>query len=165
MRYLIGYQITGQPWYSTNVRVQHLHRAAYPIRVISKVSFLTFGWSRKPITIGKKLTKVRFTIKIFFSNMSCGYISLVLAYFYQKLNYSEYLKHKKTINIRVASGCHIVDYWRSDSREKTLKCVRSDKSCSFRPYFRAEKVNCKIAYSRMIAHLYLRWECGTVFNH
>ena len=34
--------------------------------------------------------------------MSCGYISLVLAYFDQKLNYSVYLKHKKTINIRSA---------------------------------------------------------------
>ena len=33
--------ITGGPRYSTDVRVQRLHRAAYPNRVISGVSNLT----------------------------------------------------------------------------------------------------------------------------
>ena len=32
---------TGGPRYSTNVRVQRLHRAAYPNRAISRVSNLT----------------------------------------------------------------------------------------------------------------------------
>ena len=49
---------TGGPRYSTNVRVQLRHRAAYPNSCyIASVKFDIFGWSRKPITIGKKLQK------------------------------------------------------------------------------------------------------------
>ena len=47
---------------------------------------------KKPLQ-SVKTRKSSFLDKDLFSNISCGYISLVLAYFYQKINYSGYLKH------------------------------------------------------------------------
>ena len=65
--------------------------------------------------------------------MPCCYISLVPAYCYLKLNYSEYLKNKKTTNICYARLSLMISKL-SDSREKTLTCVHLDKPGSFQPY-------------------------------
>ena len=62
---------------------------------IARVKFDVCGClvgGKKPLQ-SVKTCKSSFLDNDLFSNMSCGYISLVLAYFYQKINYSGYLKH------------------------------------------------------------------------
>ena len=78
---------TGGPRYNTISQIQSRIRVSYPNRAISKVS------KSQKLNKIRKNSQMFVKIKIFYSDMFCGYISLVLAYNYPKLNYFEYLKH------------------------------------------------------------------------